>query len=481
MAEASPRTLTRNMVLSVMVVLTLINFINYIDRYLLSALLESIKTEFALTDGEAGRLFTLFMVVYMVVSPLTGWLGDRRTRKYLVAVGVGLWSLATIGSGYARDYTELSIMRALVGLGEAGYATVAPAMIADLYAPDRRGRMLAYFYLAIPVGSAIGFILGGQLAEHGAGMVGGPGLELLGLADAADPGWRLAFIIAGAPGLIMAIVAALIPEPVRGSSDVAKPADGEGGDAGEEKGPEHPVDILVRLLQSPTFRATTGGMTLMAFTIGGLAGWVPSFLQRAHGMSKADAGTIFGGITVVAGTLATLIGGRMGDRAFARRQGGYLSVSGWGLIAGAPIVVLLAILGAKTPVLIFIFFAEFVLFLNTGPLNAALVGCVPASLRASSVALNVLVIHGLGDAISPWLIGEVATAAGPALAGGILGATEGAAGLSFALLLTAIPVCLGGVWLVVGAKQVDAEPEGLIARQPEYGPSRMIARLFKRE
>ena len=444
--------------MSVLVVLTAINFVNYIDRYVLAAVLESVRVDFALTDSSAGLLGSMFMLVYMVVSPFTGWLGDRTTRKYLVVAGIGLWSLATVGTGYAESYRELMVMRGLVGIGEAGYATVAPAMIADLFEPRKRGRMLAYFYLAIPVGGALGYVLGGAIAGSWESIVSPGTLALLGLDGVADPGWRLAFLIAGAPGLVFAVAAFLIPEPVRGGMDPPV----ENGE--DEETFANPLEGARRLFQSPGWRTTTGGMILMIFTIGGLAFWMPTFLQRAHGMEEAAAGTVFGGITVVAGLIATLVGGWLGDRAFAKAEGGYLRLSGWGLLAGAPMVLLMGLVDARLPVLALAFVAEFFLFLNTGPLNAALVGCVPANLRATSIAVNVLAIHALGDAVSPFLIGVVSEDLGGALAGGMFGATAEIAGLRVALTATAIPVVLGGLWLLRGATLLDRDPLGLAAR-----------------
>ncbi|KIG13131.1 Permeases of the major facilitator superfamily protein [Enhygromyxa salina] len=448
--------MTREHALAVLIVLSAINFVNYIDRYVLAAVLESVRVDFGLGDADAGLLGLMFMVVYMIASPFTGWLGDRSTRKYLVAGGVALWSLATVGSGYAESYGELMVSRALVGIGEAGYATVAPAMIADLFAPQKRGRMLAYFYLAIPMGSALGYVLGGAVAGNWEAFVSPELLQLLGLAEAADPGWRLAFLFAGAPGLLFAIAAMALPEPVRGGMD---------GDAGKgEAGLDNPWLGIKRLFRSPGWRATTGGMVLMTFTLGGLAFWMPTFFQRAHGMGAGEAGTVFGGVTVVAGLIATLVGGWLGDRAFARGQGGYLRVSGWGLLLGAPVVLGMGLLGLRVPVLALTFVAEFFLFLNTGPLNAALVGCVPANLRASSIAVNVLMIHALGDAISPYLIGAVSEGVGPALAGSVFGATAEIAGLRLALMVTAVPLAIGGLWLLRGAGALDRNPQGLAAR-----------------
>ena len=441
---------------AMLIVLTAINFVNYIDRFVLAAVVESVSETFVLTDANAGLLNSMFLLVYMLVSPLTGWIGDRGTRKYLVAGGVVLWSLATVASGYAQSYGQLLVMRALVGVGEAGYATVAPAMIADLFVPERRGRMLAYFYLAIPVGSALGYVLGGWVAGNGEALIGAAGLELLGLADVPDPGWRLAFLFAGLPGLIFALIALALPEPERGAQDRPE-ARGEAGVDSWGAG-------VKRLFRSPAWRSTTGGMILMTFTIGGLAFWMPTFLQRAHGLDEAAAGISFGGVTVVAGLLATLVGGALGDRAFARAQGGYLRISGWGLLIGAPATLLMAAVPGVGLVLAAAFVAEFFLFLNTGPLNAALVGCVPANLRASSIAVNVLFIHALGDAISPYLMGTLSDLSGSRLAGGLLGASPETAGLRLAIVVTAVPLVIGGLWLLRGAGRLDDHPQGLAAR-----------------
>jgi predicted MFS family arabinose efflux permease len=446
---------TRAYAIAVLVVLTAINFLNYIDRYVLAAVLESVRLDFGLADADSGLLGLMFIVVYSLVSPFSGWFGDRHSRKYLVAAGVGLWSLATVGCGYADSYDELLWMRALVGVGEAGYATVAPAMIADVFEPQRRGRMLAYFYLAIPVGSALGYVLGGWIAGNWEGLLSPGALAWLGLADATDPGWRLAFLFAGVPGLAFAFAALLVREPVRGGRD----PEASLGEAGHD----NPLLAVERLFRSPAFRTSTGGMTLMVFTMGGLAFWMPTFLQRAHGVDEAAAGTMFGTLTVVAGLAATLLGGWLGDRAFARAQGGYLRVSGWGLILCTPVALAMALVGGLKAALVLAFVGEFFLFLNTGPLNAALVGCVPVNLRASSIAINVLFIHMFGDAVSPYLMGAMSDALGPGLAGGMFGETAEVAGLRLALFVSGFAPALGGLWLLRGATILDRHPQGLAA------------------
>jgi MFS family permease len=409
-------TNSRGTATAILVVLTAINFVNYLDRYVVSAVLEPMKIELQLGDGQAGLLATVFMVVYMLASPISGHFGDRLNRHRIAAVGIGLWSLATIGSGLAEDYAGLLTMRAAVGIGEAGYATVAPSVIADLFRPSERGRKLSYFYLAVPMGSALGYLVGGWVG--------------------AEYGWRSAFFVAGAPGIILAVVAWFLPEPARGAMDDEAPA------------PALPVRAaLRRVWASPAWRLNTAGTTLMTFALGGLAFWMPTFLLRQFDLPLGEANFAFGSLTVVAGLIGTLLGGWLGDRAYARGAGGYFRVSGWGLLLGAPVAALLPWMGTATLVYVFAFAAELLLFLNTGPLNAALVACVPAALRARAVAINVLVIHALGDAVSPWLIGLLSEAAS----------------LRVAVGSTAVPIAIGGALLWWGARAVDRRPDGLMA------------------
>ncbi len=406
----------RRTAMAILVVLTAINFVNYLDRYVVSAVLEPMKLELSLSDGQAGLLATVFMVVYMLASPISGHFGDRLNRHRIAAIGIGLWSLATVGSGFADDYAGLLTMRAAVGIGEAGYATVAPSVIADLFGPSERGRKLSYFYLATPMGSALGYLVGGAVA--------------------GEYGWRAAFFVAGAPGLVLAVVAWFLPEPQRGATDPEPPQ------------PPPPMrEALRRVFRSPAWRINTAGTTLMTFAMGGLAFWMPAFLMRQFDLEVGDANFKFGLVTVVAGLVGTLLGGYLGDRAFARGQGGYFRISGYGLLLGAPFAAILPFLPTATAVFAFVFAAEMLLFLNTGPLNAALVACVPASLRARAVAINVFFIHALGDAISPWLIGELSEVAS----------------LRLAVAATAIPITIAALLLWAGARTVDARDDGLLA------------------
>ena len=401
--------------LTVLSVLALINLLNYLDRYVLSAVLPWIEASFSLDDRQSGLLGSVFMLVHLAASPLAGYLGDRRRRKFLVAAGVFLWSLATIGSGLVDNYSSLLVMRALVGIGEAGYATVAPGMIADLFSESRRGRMLAYFYMAIPVGTALGYLVGGSIA--------------------ASYGWRWAFFVAGAPGLLAAAAALAIPEPQRGASEVD---------------PEVPITRTARqsfrrVARSPVWWYDTLGTALTTFTLGGLAFWMPTFLVRRHGVSGESMGLQLGALLLVAGLLATPLGGLLGDRATRRRQGGHLEVSALALAASAPLIAILPFLDDLAAALAVCFASLFLLGLTIGPINAVLVSCVPPSVRSTAVALNLMVVHLLGDAASPWLIGW----------------GSDTTNLSIAIACTALPVALGAAVLGFGAHQVNRRGEGL--------------------
>jgi MFS transporter, Spinster family, sphingosine-1-phosphate transporter len=388
-----------------LLVLSAINLFNYLDRYLVAGVLPRIEREFGLDHDQAGLLGTVFVVVYMLASPLGGFLGDRVPRRFLVAGGVLLWSLATVGSGLATTFGALLLARAFIGVGEAGYGTVAPAVISDLFPRARRTRMLSFFYVAIPVGAAAGYAIGGWVS--------------------ATWSWQAAFFVGGIPGLFFAALALAMPEPRRGATE-------------EGPTPEKiPFGVGLRALSRNTvFWFNTAGLTLMTFSIGGLAYWMPSFLELERGMDPAFAGFTFGAITASAGLLGTLTGGYLGDWAERRRAGGGMWVSGIGLVLAGPFMLLAANLPTAPLIFAAVFGAQFMLFLNSGPINAAICNCVQPAFRAFAMGVNVLMIHLLGDAISPPLIGWVGRHHS----------------LAVAIEVNAAPVLLGGLVLLWGAR-----------------------------
>lgn len=413
-------------------VLTLLNFLNYLDRFVLAAVLEKLRHDPAfagVSDARFGLLQTAFVVVYMLLSPAAGVLGRRVPRTWLIAGGVGLWSSATVGSGLSRGYGEMLISRALIGCGEAGYATVAPAMIGDLFSRDRRSRVLAIFYLATPVGSALGFMLGGAMAEHYS--------------------WRAAFFVAGGPGLLLALGSLLLPDPPRGLRD----------DAPVAAATRRPLLVELReLLGNRDYLRTTAGTTLMTFTLGGLAFWVPTYLQEVRHMSVGSANLVFGQIAVVSGIVGTLAGGFLGDAWAKRDPNGYFRLSGLGLLVAAPFAFAVPFVGSLTLTLVFTFVGELFVFLNTGPLNTALINSSPPSIREAAVGMNVLCIHLLGDAISPPLLGAMIDALSPALGR--------AHALDWAIASTALPLLLAGVVLLVGLGRRADHPTVSAADEP---------------
>ncbi|NWG13646.1 MAG: MFS transporter [Acidobacteria bacterium] len=370
--------MNRRDAVAALAVLTSINFLNYIDRYVLAAVFEPVKRELQFSDAQLGWTLSAFMISYSLTSPFFGRLGDVLTRKHLIAAGVALWSFATAGAGLARSFWQMFVPRSLVGVGEASYATLAPTIITDYYGQEMRGRALAVFYAATPIGSALGFVLGGSLAEQF--------------------GWRAAFFVVGLPGLLFALMALAIREPRRGFSERS---------AASKTAPPSLFQTYRLLWQNKTYVLVTLGFVAYTFALGGLVGWVPAFLERYDGMTTAEANQIFGAMTVVSGFLGTFAGGFLGDYLLRYTKNSYLWVSGLSMFAGAPLSVLA--LSSREPGIFLpaIFTAEFFLFLNTGPLNAVLLGCVPAEIRATAMAVNIFFIHALGDAISPPIIGAL--------------------------------------------------------------------------
>ena len=365
-----------------LLVLTLINLVNYLDRFVVAALVESLKhSDLALSDAQLGGLMTAFLLVYMVASPVFGALADRgASRPRLLAAGVGLWSVATLLSAFAHSYAALFLARAAVGIGEAAYGTVAPALIADQHPRERRGRAFAVFYAAIPVGSALGYVLGG-LVDHLAG-------------------WRAAFLVAAVPGLLLSFAALRLADPPRGAMDEEPAA------APARSG----IAVYRRLLGNVPYLLTVLGYAAYTFAVGGMAFWMPAFLERVRGVPRADATVQFGAIVVVTGFAGTFAGGWLGDLLLRRWRQAYLGLSGIATLLAAPLSVAVFASPSRPVWLGALVVAQLLLFASTGPVNSVIVSVVAPTERASAVALSIFAIHALGDVPSPWLIGRISDA-----------------------------------------------------------------------
>src|SRR5215469_2519567 len=353
--------------------LTGLNILNYIDRSVLWAVQPLVKDEFKVTDAQIGLLTTTFFWFYMCAAPFIGYLGDRYSRRHIVAVGIMIWSGFTFLTAITHTFNELMVRHILVGIGEASYASIAPTLVADLFPLERRGRMLAIFSAGLPFGTAVGYLVGGIMGQH--------------FHD-----WRPPFLVAGIPGFILAVIFWFLPEPPRGRTDVI--------DASAVRA------TIPGLVRNPAFMSATLGLAMYTFAMGGLQVWIPTFLTRVRTLSKAEATTIFGAITCFNGIVATLIGGWIGDRLLKRYAGAYYSFSGVAMLVSVPLMIMAIYMTGKVmfPAM---FVAEFFLLINTAPVNAALVNSVGSSIRATAMAVNIFLIHLLGDAFSPILIGKI--------------------------------------------------------------------------
>jgi predicted MFS family arabinose efflux permease len=356
--------------------LTGINLLNYMDRYVVAAVLEPMGRDLGLSDAQLGWVQPVFIYAYMLAAPVFGVLAERFRRPSLIAAGISLWSLATAGAALAGGFPTLLLTRALVGVGEAAYASLGPALLADCSPESDRARSFTWFYLAIPVGSALGYALGGVAAQAW--------------------GWRAAFLVAGLPGLFLAARMARIPDPPRGAMDtIEDPLAGA------------PFFLrLARLFANRIWLACTLCYTAYTFAMGALSAWAPTLLQRVHGLTAGQAGIVFGGMAVVTGIAGTFAGGILTSRLQKRWADAGVWLSGLTLICAAPVVS--AALSAPSPGWAYatFFLGMLLLFCNTSPVNALMVSCIPASIRATGTAVNVFVIHLLGDALSPEWVGH---------------------------------------------------------------------------
>ena len=329
-----------------------VNFLNYIDRYVIAAVLPLIQQEFRLDDERAGYVLSMFVLVYMAASPFTGVMGDRWPRRYLVGSGVLLWSVATIATGFANSYHHLLLARSFIGIGEAGFGAVSPTIISDLFPKERRGRMLAFFFVAIPVGSALGYILGGAVGAH--------------------HGWRTACFLAGAPGILLGLLAFFMVEPARGR-----------GDGVVTRGAPFRAAPRPAAAAQPVLRDDHAGHVrddVRARRHGELDA---DFPLRVKGLSLDAANTGFGGLTVGAGLIGTFLGGWLGDRLLRKTYERLSPVSGVGMLLAIPFAYV-GFTAARPEVYLPAFFvAEVFVFLNTGPANAVFVNVALPEVRAT--------------------------------------------------------------------------------------------------
>jgi MFS family permease len=406
-------------------VLTAINLLNYLDRYVIAPLTTDLKRDMQLSDTQLGWLLPAFILVYMLAAPLFGAWGDRGSRTRPIALGIGIWSVATMLSGLTHGYPHLLASRALVGIGEASVVAIAPALLADLFPPQGRARVYAVLNGAIPIGAALGYVVGGQVGAHF--------------------GWRAAFFVAGAPGLLLAIASLWLPDPPRGIQD---------GGAPPRPVPGGVLALYRDLLGRGRFMLIVLGYAAYTFALGGLAYWMPAFLERVRGVPKASAATDFGLIVLGTGLVGTVSGGWLADYFQKYSRESYLWFSGIVTVLAAPAALVALSAADQSRYLPAVIVAELLMFMSTGPINAAIVNIVSPLERASAAALTMVVIHLLGDVPSPVLIGYLSDH---------LSAHAGDAGsLAQAVLIVPVAILIAGlIWLFAArrcARDAPARP-----------------------
>ncbi|MEY4103710.1 MAG: major facilitator family transporter [Planctomycetota bacterium] len=385
------------------VALTALNLLNYLDRFVVAGMVEPLKKAFGADDADIGLLTSVFLVVYMLASPVFGVMARSLRRTAILGAGVIVWSLATVAAGFAGGFGHLLLSRAIIGVGEAAYATVGPSILGDWFPPERRSAVLAVFYAAIPVGSAMGFLVGGLVSE--------------------SLGWRAAFWIAGGPGLLLGVWCFRLMEPARGAMD------GPSSVAGASAGPSDEARLAT---SPPTATATQSrrsealwslatnaqwmwcvlGYTAYTFSLGALAVWMPAFMQRERGWSPESAAITFSGIVVVTGFLGTIVGGAVDARTARGRAAPSLFLCAVTALVAAPLLMVAIGTQDRTTCIAATGLGCFLAFVSQAPINAAILNSVGSGARAFAVGMSTFVIHVLGDVPSPWLVGRVSDATG---------------------------------------------------------------------
>jgi MFS family permease len=365
----------------VLVVMVGINFLNYMDRWVAAAASPLVQKEFHLSDSLIGLLGSAFLLVYAIAALPFGYWADRGVRKTVIGVGVAIWSVATLFTGFARNFAQLFLSRAVLGIGEASYYPAGTSLLSDYFPKEQRGRVMSIWGAGSTLGIAVGFAGGGYIAERF--------------------GWRNAFFFAAVPGIIFALLAFGLREPLRGSAESVGQAVKKTRDAG--------VQQFLQLLRIPTLRATIFAQTLLFFVLASNAFWLPIVLNRRFNLSVGRAGLLAGVVLVGGGLIGTLAGGWIADRRALKDPAGYLEVGIAGFLLGAVFITVALVAPMNIgPVPVFIpafLLAVVCLYLYSGPFTAVSQNVVSPGLRASAVTMLLFVSHVFGDSHSTFDVG----------------------------------------------------------------------------
>mmetsp|Transcript_33126 Transcript_33126/g.77520 ORF Transcript_33126/g.77520 Transcript_33126/m.77520 type:complete len:481 (-) Transcript_33126:18-1460(-) len=420
-----------------LVTLSAINLLNFADRYVPSAVKTLLQEELKLSDAETAYPTTAMLGVYMVSAVIFGVMADRQImdRRLLLAMGVALWSVATMLAGVAQDLQQLILFRSLVGVGEAAYMTIVPPMLSDFYPRSERNAAYAIFNVTMPLGGALGFVL--------AGIVG----SML--------GWRAAFFICGAPGLLVALLILRLNDPPRGINDRETPegaiplTDESGGELDREAenlnaSYDGAWSSAKAILTNSRYMVATFGLIAQSFAIGAFAEWYDTLLVREGVATIGQAGMILGAATAFGGIYGTIAGSKVAQKYEGRWRSAYFLVPAIFTVP-AFLLALAATSFVHKPSIAYtsIIFTEICTFTATAPLNTVSISIMPVALRSRSAGLQIFLIHVLGDVLSPPLVGLISDHTGS---------------LQLALQVVCFAFLISGAWWYFGARCLEPLP-----------------------
>jgi len=377
------------------VILTLIYMSSHIDRSIVGILAQPIKEELNLSDTQVGFLGGFaFAVFYATLGIPLALLADRTNRRNIIVAAVTLWSAMTVACGLAANYLQLVLARIGVGVGEAGSSPQSHSMIADMYAPHERSRAMAIYTLGVPLGVMLGFLIGGYVSTHW--------------------GWLMAFFVAGLPGLVLGLILWLtVREPVRGLADGLQPGERKAQSFGEVM--QGLGAAFAFIWRSKACRHVVIGLTLTSFVGYGGTIWVAPFLERTHGIPRAELGLILGPIGGFFGAAGTFLGGYLADR-LARRDLRWNSwVMGLAKFGAAPLVLTFYLIDEFTVAILFYFPALVLGAFYLGPSFAIVQSVSPLAIRATAAAITLFILNFIALGFGPLFVGMVSDALMPTL------------------------------------------------------------------
>ena len=426
-----------------------INFLNYLDRNVLAGAATTVAHELGFGVDGIGYISSAFLVVYTLGTVPLGIWADRAKRKNVVAICVAFWSVATALTALATNFTTLFLSRMVLGIGEAGYFPAGTALMSDYFNREKRSRIMSWWSCGQLVGILFGFAIGGELAGIYVGS------------------WRLAFIFTGIPGLALAFLAWKLREPRRNQADEETFAL-QSYEVGTLDNVEEVPHVVVprnvfsqftTLLRIKTLAVLILMQVFAYFVLGVNLVYLPTYLQQKNtfGFTSGQAGLFSGAVIVLAGMAGTILGGYMADWLNRRHQGARVLVCGIGFLLGAPAFALSVTSHNLLVFTLFFIITALLLTVYSGPSTAATQDVVPSVLRASSVAVSLLIAHLLGDAFAPALVGFLARAIDPTHGAHF---TNNVAGqdLSYALLITCTPaLVIAGLIGIFGARWMKSD------------------------